>query len=816
MTTRSVDPIRLTGAGRGIEVVVLSRRHGLAGLLIAMAAVILLLLLLSAPVVQAEGAPEAPGASDTPGLKTNISDSAPLPTVGLMTGESRLLRVDDLKRVAVADPAVADVVVASTGEVLLVGKAPGATTLHVWQKNTVQAYLVRVFVDNSATEKELSTLIDRPQVTVKVVRDTVILDGVIATMAERERAQMLAQAFFGRVVNLLRLPDSPSPPAPDLLAAQAIADPAIRVNLVGSKLALEGTVSSQFARDRAVALAGAFGREVVDLVAVRPPAAAEKVPPTPDAQDIALAVGDDGVSVREIGGTFFLEGTVGDEFRVTRAEKIASALAPRVVNLLRVVAPKPEPEAKAEPAEPVAALEAKVTEEVKARAEAEEAARLAREEAATAARARDEAQAKLDAAARALSDREALLGKVKPFLPDGAIPTLVDGRLVVTGTVGSTAGKAQAEQVLRAFFPDAVVMLAVAEPPPEPPTPPPPPAQASQPMASRAEPVIKPALPPDLMSYVDKAVKAASAASRVNISDRAGRLVLTGTHPNAAAQARVKQAVEAFGAPVLDLTAVDRPAQVLLQVEMAEVTREGMDRLGINWGSYVGGVLEENQMIFTIPLPPAPNAGYPQPMTPLAARVDALAKDGKARLLAAPSLLTLDGKEAEFLAGGEIPVAVPDKDKITVYWKEYGVKLKMLPTVGEPGFINVHVRPEVSTLDWANGAKINLATLPALKTRRVETDVRLEEGQTLVIGGLITNEQAQWVTKLPVLGDLPVLGLLFRSSNFQRNETQLLVFVTPRILADGEGPMAEDLTRPTVPEALPLSDQAKSSPKKGR
>lgn len=772
------------------------------------AAGVILLLLLTAGVLPALAGESAASAASESEAESNISESTPLPTVGLVAGESRLLRVNDLKRVAVADPSVADVVVASTGEVLLIGKAPGTTTLHVWEKDTVQAYLLRVFVDTSATEKELSALIDRPGVSVKVVRDTIILEGTVANAAERDRARRLAEAFFGRVVDLLAVPDSPPSPPPDVMAAEAIADPDIKVSLVGAKIVLEGTVSSQFAKERAVALAGAFGREVVDLIVVQPPkreapagtsgaqaagdqtAGAGKASSTPDAKDIAAAIGDEGVGVRQIGGTFFLEGTVDDEFRAVRAEKIASALAPRVVNLVRVVPPSPpEVGPKEQPEKPALVLQA------------EEEAKKAREEAAAAARARDEALAKLDAAAKAAADREALLAKVKPFLPDGVTLTLIDGRLVASGTVESAAAKAEAEQLLRAFFPDAVLLIGVREavaPAPQSAQPPAPPEPAPKPSTPT------PALSPELMPYVEQAVQAASGASKISIADSAGRLVLTGKHPNSQAQARVRQAVEAFGAPVLDLTTVERPAQVLLQVEMVEITRDGMDRLGISWGSNVGGVFEENQIMFTVPLPPAPNAGIPQPLGSLEARLDALAKDGKARLLAAPSLVTLDGKEAEFLAGGEIPVAIPDKDRVTVYWKEYGVKLKMLPTLGEPGYITVHARPEVSTLDWANGAKIDVATLPALKTRRVETEVRLKEGQTLVIGGLITSEESQWVTKLPVLGDLPVLGTLFKSNNFQRNETQLIVFVTPRVVADGESPSADELTRPTVPGALSL------------
>jgi pilus assembly protein CpaC len=171
--------------------------------------------------------------------------------------------------------------------------------------------------------------------------------------------------------------------------------------------------------------------------------------------------------------------------------------------------------------------------------------------------------------------------------------------------------------------------------------------------------------------------------------------------------------------------------------------------------------------------------------------VDALEQDQLVRLLAEPNLTALSGQTASFLAGGEFPVVFPvDRDRVVIEYKEFGVSLAFTPTVLGDGRINLHVRPEVSELSQRGAVEIDGFSIPALTTRRAETTVELASGQSFAIAGLLRADTDQDVAKLPGLGDLPILGTLFRSQQFQRNETELVIIVTPYAVAPVSGPLA--------------------------
>jgi len=178
--------------------------------------------------------------------------------------------------------------------------------------------------------------------------------------------------------------------------------------------------------------------------------------------------------------------------------------------------------------------------------------------------------------------------------------------------------------------------------------------------------------------------------------------------------------------------------------------------------------------------------------------IDALKEDGLLKVLAEPTLITLSGKQANFLAGGEFPVPVPQVSggggqTITIEYKPFGVGLTFAPTVLSSKKINMQIAPEVSELDFSNAVTISGFTVPALTTRRVSTVVELGDGQSFAIAGIIKDQQRSIVSKFPVLGDLPVLGALFRSSSFQKNETELVIIATPRLVK----PL--DLAKQTLP-----------------
>jgi pilus assembly protein CpaC len=160
---------------------------------------------------------------------------------------------------------------------------------------------------------------------------------------------------------------------------------------------------------------------------------------------------------------------------------------------------------------------------------------------------------------------------------------------------------------------------------------------------------------------------------------------------------------------------------------------------------------------------------------------------GQVTTLANPNLTTLSGETASFLAGGEIPIPVPQAgagsgNLITVEYKQYGVSLAFTPTVLSDGRISLRVRPEVSELSASGAVQLNGVTIPALSTRRTETTVELGSGESMVIGGLLQNSHNNNIVKTPGLGDVPILGALFRSNGFQRNETELVIVITPYLV----------------------------------
>ena len=260
---------------------------------------------------------------------------------------------------------------------------------------------------------------------------------------------------------------------------------------------------------------------------------------------------------------------------------------------------------------------------------------------------------------------------------------------------------------------------------------------------------------------------------------------------------------------VLDHIAVPRPSQVLLQVRFAEVSRNALQELGMAVGLYNGPDIKTALGTGDIATLRSQRGGggegeggfdfgvadvvsdavnffiFHQP-SGLAAFIRALQQRGLFRSLAEPSLLAASGDSASFLAGGEFPYPVLQggtaSNAVTIQFKEFGIRLDFKPTITNSGMIRLEVRPEVSQLDFANAVQISGFLIPSLLTRRAGTTVELADGQTFAIAGLVDNSMTKAVTKIPILGDIPILGYLFRSEEFRRNRTELLVLVTPHLV----------------------------------
>ena len=247
---------------------------------------------------------------------------------------------------------------------------------------------------------------------------------------------------------------------------------------------------------------------------------------------------------------------------------------------------------------------------------------------------------------------------------------------------------------------------------------------------------------------------------------------------------------------------VAAPTQVHLRVRVAEVSRDVLKEFGINWeaifqngdfafGFVTGRPISNGLGTFLREPEGADSAfgSFESGDDVVNTAIDALAEEGLVNILAEPNLTALSGETASFLAGGEFPIPVDqDDDGISIEFKEFGISLAFTPTVLSANRISLRVRPEVSDLSEKGAINVNGLTIPALATRRAETTVELGSGQSFAIGGLLSTDIENAIRKTPGLGDVPVLGTLFRSTRFQSNETELVILVTPYLVRPVDEP----------------------------
>lgn len=234
--------------------------------------------------------------------------------------------------------------------------------------------------------------------------------------------------------------------------------------------------------------------------------------------------------------------------------------------------------------------------------------------------------------------------------------------------------------------------------------------------------------------------------------------------------------------------------QVMVRAQVIDMDKHALKQFGIDWGRVVGaGVEDQPFLIGQAGAGPFDlfGGGEILRLDPIGARVRALEQQNKAKVLAEPNLLVLDGREATMLVGGEIPIPVVQSTQaaggmgVSVEYKEFGVRLKVLPNITGEDRLQLKIMPEVSSLDFANAVVFSGFEIPALRTRRAETTVNLKDGQSLIIGGLLQSETSKLVKKIPLLGDLPIIGELFKSRRFENNETELVIIITPQIINPG-------------------------------
>jgi pilus assembly protein CpaC len=321
---------------------------------------------------------------------------------------------------------------------------------------------------------------------------------------------------------------------------------------------------------------------------------------------------------------------------------------------------------------------------------------------------------------------------------------------------------------------------------------------------------------------------------QITVTPSRSAIVLSGHVSTEDVSKRAGMIAEAYSKNVVNvLTFGPVGAQeVLLEVKFAEVDRSALTQLGANLfttgaGNVIGatttgqfGGTKLGNIADQIPKPPQ---GTPfatsatvgdllnlflfSPEVHLGAVIKALQNQNLLQILAEPNLIAVNGKEASFLAGGEFPFPMVQPGQgftaVTIQFKEFGVKLKFTPVIMPNGNIHLKVVPEVSTLDFANSLTISGFTVPALSTRRAETEFELQDGQSFVIAGLMDNRVTNLMNKVPGLGDIPVLGYFFRSKSLQKSNAELMVLCTARRVSPATQPPAA----PTNP--MPFLDKDK-------
>jgi pilus assembly protein CpaC len=320
----------------------------------------------------------------------------------------------------------------------------------------------------------------------------------------------------------------------------------------------------------------------------------------------------------------------------------------------------------------------------------------------------------------------------------------------------------------------------------------------------------------------------------IKVSSIDGRIMLSGTSPDAVTLDKAVTIAKQFAPDIINTVLVTQPQQIMLEVRFIEASRNAGRELGVQWNVFgnrvlanVGNQVPASQLPIT-----AANGSFQQPalagagvgganippaaatMSPIVAagvlsaagasvspfgfligrlvggqfpidiELNALEQKGLVRSLAQPNLTALSGDTASFLAGGEYPIPVPGSlGQTAIEYKKYGVGLAFTPTVLKDGQINLVIKPNVSQLDPAHGVSITGGvSVPALTVREASTTVELRDGQSFMLGGLLQNTSATNQDQLPWLGDVPVLGALFRSAAYQKNETDLVIVVTPHIV----------------------------------
>jgi pilus assembly protein CpaC len=302
----------------------------------------------------------------------------------------------------------------------------------------------------------------------------------------------------------------------------------------------------------------------------------------------------------------------------------------------------------------------------------------------------------------------------------------------------------------------------------------------------------------------------------INVSAAGDLVVLSGEASDMRVPERAAEVAQLHAEKVANLIRVSGNQQVQLEVKFAEVSRTALRSMGLNFfhrdlaGQFVAGMtspsISPGQFVAVpgagssaVPevFPPATGGGFSLFFSglssfPFSAILSLLEANGLSKTLAEPTLVAMSGQDAKFLAGGEFPIPVSTGlGAVGVQWKKFGIILNFTPTVVSEGFLHLHLQTEVSDIDASRTVTVGGFSVPGLISRQSETTVRLSDGQSFAIAGLLSDQVRSQINRVPILGDIPILGALFRSVDYRRQESELIVVITAR------------LTKPVAPHEVP-------------
>jgi pilus assembly protein CpaC len=339
----------------------------------------------------------------------------------------------------------------------------------------------------------------------------------------------------------------------------------------------------------------------------------------------------------------------------------------------------------------------------------------------------------------------------------------------------------------------------------------------------RDEPLVLALLVTRNLDALRKQLKDLFPGEQINVSAAGDLVVLSGEASDVRVPERAAEVAALHAEKVANLMRVSGNQQVQLEVKFAEVSRTALRSMGLNLfhrdlsGQFVTGVASAGTppgQFLAVPgagsssvpdiFSPATGGGFSLffsglPSFPFSAILSLLEANGLSKTLAEPTLVAMSGQDAKFLAGGEFPIPVSTGlGAVGVQWKKFGIILNFTPTVVSEGFLHLKLQTEVSDIDASRTVTVGGFSIPGLISRQSETTVRLSDGQSFAIAGLLSDQVRSQINKIPILGDIPILGALFRSVSYQRSESELIIVITAR------------LTKPVAPHempALPTDDE---------